>query len=137
MNTDVVTEMNQLWSELRQGLDRLNAQSPEADIEKYLNQVVVLIGVEFQTVYPGLEEYDDEGDIPTAKGIARQNKIQSTLEKMTLPVTESTWQAFADAMRDHLDQSPKDIGAGLEALSAGDRAELGERTKTVREVLSS
>lgn len=136
MVVDVVDEMNGLWTELREGLQALNAQSPEPEIEKYLNRFVVLKGVEIQTVYPGLEEYDDEADAATAAATRRHDKIQSTMEQLTFPLSDSAWQAFADAVREHLEQSPKDIGSRLAALSEADRAELGGLTKTMRETLS-
>jgi len=136
MSVDVVNEMTRLWSRLRKDLDALDARSSEAKIEKYLDRLILLGGVERQTVYNFLEEEDDESDAAIAKANRRWNKIQKAVEKMHLPPTESTWQAFADAVIDHLDKSPKDIGARLEALSKEDRAELGKLTKSGIEMRS-
>ncbi len=136
MSVDVVSELTGLWTELRKGVDSLNAHSSEKELETFLDRVGVLGGVEAQTVYPGLEDLDDDGDIATKKASRRWDKIQSSMEKLSFPPSASAWQAFADALGDHLDESPKDIGERLEALSAEDRAELGERTKIMREGLS-
>lgn len=136
MSADVVTEMNRLWSELRKGIESLTAQSPEANIEKFLDRVVVLRGVEFQSVYPDLEEVDDEADATTTKAARRSNKVQKAMEKLSLPPSEKAWTAFTTALVEHLEESPKDIGERLEALSKEDRADLGERAKMAREMLS-
>lgn len=136
MSVDVVTEVTRLWAELGKGLDSLDAGSPEARLEQFLDRVVVLGGVERQTVYPGLEELDDGSDAATKTAVRRWERIQSAIEKLRFPLSADAWQAFAGTLSDHLDKSPKDIGARLEALSEEDRADLGERTRVMRERLS-
>jgi hypothetical protein len=136
MSADVVTEMTRLWSKLREDVDSLDARSPEAKIEIYLERLVVLGGVEAQTVYDFLEDEDDDSDAAIKKAKRRWNKIQKAMENLHLPPNERAWRAFADAVIDHLDKSPKDIGARLEALSKEDRAELGTLTKSSIETLS-
>ena len=136
MSVDVVDEMTRLWSELRKGVNLLDEQSPEAKLEKFLERVATLRGVELQTIYPGLEELDDEADSVLKKATRRSDKIQAAMEKLSLPPSESAWRAFADALGHHLDQNPKDIGARLEALSREDRIDLGERARVMREALS-
>lgn len=136
MSVDVFTEMVGLWTELREGLADLDERSDEAKIEEFLDRVVVLRGVEIQTVYPGLEDFDDEADPATARGTRRSDKIQATMEKLSLPPSASAWRAFADAVLEHVDKSTEDVGTRLEALSAEERADLGERTKVARETLS-
>lgn len=136
MSVDVVDEMNRLWSDLRKGLGTIDARSPESKVEQFLDRVVLLRGVEIQTVYPGLEDLDDEADRVTSKATRRSDKIQTAMEKLRLPPSDSAWRAFTDALSDHLDKSPTDVGARLEALSEEDRADLGERTKVMRETLS-
>lgn len=136
MPVDIVVEMQRMWSGLQKDLDSLDAESSEQEIERYLDRVVVLRGVEIQTVYPDLQEVDDQADSATAAATGRSDKIQSTMERLVFPLTKSAWSAFADAVTEHLGESPRDIGVRLAALSDEDRADLGERAKTSREALS-
>lgn len=136
MPVDIVVEMQRMWSGLQKDLDSLDAESSEQEIESYLDRVAVLRGVEIQTVYPDLEDVDDEADVATAAATRRSDKIQSTMERLSFPLSKSAWSAFADAVTEHLDKSPRDVGVRLAALSDEDRADLGERAKTSREALA-
>ena len=70
MPVDIVVEMQRMWSGLQKDLDSLDAESSEQEIERYLDRVVVLRGVEIQTVYPDLQEVDDQADSATAAATA-------------------------------------------------------------------
>src|SRR3954454_12846158 len=67
MGVDVVDELTGSWTELCKRLDRLDASSPEEEVGKFLDEVVVLGGVERQSVYPGLEDLDEDRDAVTAE----------------------------------------------------------------------
>lgn len=136
MSVDVVTEMNRLWSELGQGIRKLDAKASEAEIEKFLGRVVLLRGVEIQVLFPALEDIDDEADVATAAGVRRSDTIQSKMEKLSMPPSASAWRALADAVVDHVETSPTDVGERLEALSPDDRADLGERVKSAIDTLA-
>lgn len=136
MGVDVVTEMTRLWSELAERIEALDAESAEAKIERALDLVVILRGVEAQTLYPGLEEVDDDADTATAAGNRRAEKIQATMEKLNLPPTAKAWKDFASALLDHVRSSETDVGKRLKAMSPQDRADLGERVKRAIDTLS-
>lgn len=135
MSHDVVSELKKLWAELRSGVNAVDPQSPQAEVEALLERVGVVAGVEAQTVYPELEDRDPLGDVATSKASARWDKIQAAMEKLTFPLDEKAWGTFEKALTVHLDASPQDLGARLEALSEDDRSELGELARTMREGL--
>lgn len=136
MAKDVVVLMTELWTELREGITKLDAKSSEAEVEPFLERVVLLAGIERQGLYDALEEFDDEGDIDTAKGMKRGDAIQAAMEELSFPLPAKAWKAFAAAVTAHVEKSPKDIGKRLAALSKADRAEVSERVFSGYEILT-